>query len=206
MLPTLLTKLVNKRNQNGVFAKPRFNAVRFSLVAMLAMSLTACGFHLRGNIPLSDGLKNIYLSAPEGSFKDKLESRLTKLGATMAITPQAADAILDITQAQSNRTVGTLDERGKVNSYNINFNVSYMLKDIAGNAIRPNAKVKESRRYNFDPQAVIESESEEADLVEDMEDEVVLKILRKLATITDFDPNAVNKTPTEQKASEQSNE
>lgn len=199
MLPTLLTKLANKRSNRSVFTK----TVRFSLVALLALSLTACGFHLRGNIPLSDGLKNLYLSAPEGSFKDQLESRLIRLGATLAATPQAADAILNVTKAQSNRTVGTLDERGKVNSYNINFAVAYTLQDLAGNAIRPNANVRESRRYNFDPQAVLESESEEADLIEDMEDEAVLKIIRKLAAITDFDPNAVEKAPVEQKASEQ---
>lgn len=193
MLPTVSTAL----------AKQGQKTLRFLIVATLAVSLTACGFHLRGNIPLSEGLKNIYLSAPDGSFKDLLESRLTRLGATLAATPKAADAVLNVTKAQSNRTIGTLDERGKVNSYNINFEVAYSLADAAGKAIRPDAKVRESRRYNFDPQAVIESESEEADLIEDMEEEAVLKIIRKLAAITDFDPNAVSKPQAEQKATEQ---
>ncbi len=165
--------------------------VRLVAVFALAISLTACGFHLRGNIPLTDGLKNMYVNGPKGSFKDLLEKRLTKLGANLVSNPQGGDVVLSITSAESNRTIGTLDERGKVNSYNINFIVGYTLLDSAGNPIRPPASVVESRRYNFDPSAVIESESEEADLLEDMEEEAVLKVIRKLASITDFDPSKV---------------
>lgn len=165
--------------------------------------LSACGFHLRGNIPLSDGLKNMYVSAPKGSFKDLLIDRLEKLGVTIAETPAAADAILDIRKASSSRSVGTLDGIGKVSSYNIRFNVNYVLLDINESPIRPLKKLSDSRRYDFDPDQVVESESEEAELLEDIEQEVVLKIIRQLAAITDYDPNSLEKVPAEQKASAQ---
>ncbi len=161
-------------------------------VLVLALSVSACGFHLRGNIPLSDSIKNMYLSAPDGTFKDLLEDRLTSLGAQLAATPEAADIIVNVTSAQSSRTVGTLDEFGKVNSYNIRFRVKYEVLDLQGKAIRPAASLNESRRYDFDPVNVIESESEEADLLEDMEQEAVIKMIRKLAAITDYDPNQTN--------------
>jgi len=130
---------------------------------------------------------------PKGSFKDQLENRLTKLGATLATAPEAADVILNVTSAQSSRTVGTLDNRGKVNSYNVLFLVNYKLQDLAGANIRPPSTLRQSRRYDFIPEQVVQSESEEADLIEDMEEEAVLKMIRKLAAITDFDPNAVKK-------------
>ncbi len=166
-------------------------ASRLLMVAVLALTVSACGFHLRGNIPLSDGIKNMYVSAPDGSFKDLLEDRLTKLGATLAATPQAADVVLRVTSAQSSRTVGTLDERGKVNSYNVIFRVKYKLQDLAGGNVRPPATIRESRRYDFIPDQVVQSESEEAELIEDMEEEAVLKVIRKLASITDFEPSKV---------------
>ncbi len=166
-------------------------ATRWLTVFALSLVLSGCGFHLRGNIPLDDGIKNMYISAPDGNFKDLLEDRLTKLGAQLATAPGGADVILNVTGAQSSRTVGTLDDRGKVNSYNVVFTVNYQLLDQADNAIRPDATLRESRRYDFDPQNVIEAESEEADLLEDMEKEAVLKVIRKLAAITDFDPNKV---------------
>lgn len=179
--------------------KTKFQAViRVLAVAMLAVSVSACGFHLRGNIPLSDGIKNMYVSAPDGSFKDQLENRLSNLGATLAATPQAADVILNVTSAQSSRTVGTLDERGKVNSYNVLFQVNYRVQDLAGGDIRPASTIRESRRYDFIPEEVVQSESEEAELIEDMEEEAVLKLMRKLASITDFDPSTVKQPASEQ--------
>lgn len=198
---------MNYKNTKGVtmqIAKSTQHRIR-TLICMIliAVSLSACGFHLRGNIPLSDGIKNMYVNAPDGSFKDTLEDRLSKLGANLVKSPKAGDVILNVTKAQSGRSVGTLDERGKVNSYNLRFNVTYTLLDQNQKSIRPQKTIIESRRYNFDPEFVIESESEEAELIEDMEEESVLKLIRQLAAITNFDPSAVVEEPKEQKASDQ---
>jgi len=164
------------------------NIMRSALLLTLLASISACGFHLRGNIPLSDGVKNLYLSAPVGPFKDKLTNALRGAGANIAATEGGSDAILVVTDASSNRTVGTLDDRGKVNSYNLSFRVEYILSDPAGDAIRPVKTLVETRQYNFDPETVVETEAEEAELLESMEQEISLRILRQLSTITDYKP------------------
>lgn len=162
--------------------------VRSSLLLLLAMTITACGFHLRGNIPLSDGVKNMFVIAPDGSFKAQLEEVLTGAGATLATGQGGADVILIVTKAEPNRTVGTLDSLGKANSYNLNFRVTYSLEDQEGNKVRKVTKLKATRQYNFDPDRVIESEAEEAELLESMEEEVSLQMVRQLSSITDFEP------------------
>lgn len=166
----------------------RANAVSRISLLLLLLSLTACGFHLRGNIPLSDGIKNMFVAAPEGTFKDTLEEVLTNAGAQLATTRGSADVILNISSAVSNRTVGTIDNRGKASSYNLMFNVTYTLDDRDGNFIRETTNVSEIRRYNFDPDFVIESESEERELQESMEEDAVLRMVRQLSTITNFQP------------------
>jgi len=158
------------------------SASKLVLVFALGLTLTACGFHLRGNIPLSDSIKNMYIVAPD--FKDQLESVLLRAGAQLAPTKGAADVVLRVTDASSDRIVGTLDERGKANSYNLRFNVAYTLQDLEGLAIRPNTTVSENRRYDFNPEAVLESESEEAELLESMEQDAALRIVRQLSVIT----------------------
>ena len=168
-------------------------ALKVVLVTLLGLTVASCGFHLRGNIPLSDGIKNLSVTAPNGPFSDKLAKRLVNLGANL-VEPEVADAFLNIESVISNRDVGTLDERGKVNSYDVKLVARYTIEDAAGQAIRPKSVIRESRRYNFDPDTVIESESEEADLIEDMEDAAVLKLIRRLASITDFDPSKVKRT------------
>ena len=155
------------------------------VTVFLAVTLTACGFHLRGNIPLPDGIKNMHVTGPGGSFTDQLESILENAGGVMALSEGSADVILNIEDASFKRTVGTLDERGKANSYNLIFSVRYELQDPQGKQIRK-ASLVESRLYNFDPELVMESESEEADLLTDMEQDIALRMVRQLSSITNY--------------------
>lgn len=161
------------------------NLGNFALTLVLILSLSACGFHLRGNIPLPDGIKNMFVAAPAGSFKDQLELVLENGGAVIAANRGGADVVLKVTRAESSRSVGTLDERGKANSYDLEFEVKYRLLDPQGGEIRE-ATLRESRRYNFDPELVIESESEEADLLIDMETDIALRVVRQLSSVTNY--------------------
>lgn len=162
--------------------------MRSALLLVLATVITACGFHLRGNIPLSEGVKNMYVVAPAGSFKDQLQTVLTSAGAILASAEGGADVVLNVTQIDVDRTVGTLDSLGKANSYNLNFKVTYSLSDQEGNKVRKVTKLKATRQYNFDPELVIASESEEAELLKSMEQEVSLQVVRQLSSITNFEP------------------
>jgi len=168
------------------FENKMVHARHLIVVTLLAVSLSACGFHLRGNIPLSDGIKNMYVIAPEGTFKEQLEDILTKAGAQIADTKGGGDVVLKVTEADVDRTVGTLDERGKANSYKLRFKVTYALEDLEGQEIRGEKSVNENRRYDFNPEDVVASESEEAELLESMEQDAALSIVRQLATITDY--------------------
>ncbi len=161
---------------------------RTALLLTLAVSITACGFHLRGNIPLDEGIKNMFVLAPEGTFKDQLERIVSKAGAEVAGARSAADVVLNVSNASVKRTVGTLDERGKANSYNLVFSVTYSLDGLDGEKVRKVTSLTESRRYNFDPERVVESEAEEAELLESMEEEASLRIVRQLSTITGYQP------------------
>lgn len=162
--------------------------LRNTLLLAVFASLTACGFHLRGNIPLSEGIKNMFVIAPDGTFKDQLEEVLVKAGAEIAANQAGADVILNVVRADSQRKVGTLDERGKVSSYNFQFNVHYSLNDPDDEFIRVLTKLRESRRYDFNPELVLESESEEAELLSSMEQDIALRMVRQLSTITDYQP------------------
>lgn len=165
----------------------KLKLVRNALALLTVISLlSSCGFHLRGNIPLPEGIKNMFIDAPSGTFKDKLEEVVENGGAVMASSPKSADVVLKVTKASSNRVVGTLDERGKADSYTLYFSVSYVLTDAKGKQLR-DASLRESRQYNFDPELVIESESEEAELLSNMEEDIALRIVRQLSTVTDLD-------------------
>jgi LPS-assembly lipoprotein len=159
------------------------------IVAFLTVALSACGFHLRGNIPLPDGVKNMYITGPSGTFLDQLEDVLVNAGAVIASSEAGSDVLLSVIKVESKRSVGTLDQRGKVNSYNFELTVKYELLDPAGDVIR-DANLRETRRYDFRAEAVIESESEEAELLEDMEESIAFRVVRQLSSLTDYPHSA----------------
>jgi len=164
------------------------HVARLGAVLLLAISITACGFHLRGNIPLPKVIQNMYVQAPDGTFKDKLEEILSQAGANIAPSAIVADVIVNVIDASSSRNVGTLDERGKVDSYNLVFSVQYSLDDTNGKVVRKKATLRETRQYDFDPELVVESESEEDQLVSSMEEDVALRMVRQLSTVNYFTP------------------
>ena len=192
-----MTAHIIRNHQSSIFqqhiaqARAMFTAnraVQWLLLVCLSIALTGCGFHLRGNIPLSEEIKNMFVEAPDGTFKDKLEDILTNAGAQMSPSRDAADVVLVVKRADSSRSVGTLDERGLANSYDLAFKVTYQLLSTEGDVIRPNNRVRERRRFNFDPSLVVETETEERELQEDMEQDVALKIVRQLSTVTSREP------------------
>lgn len=154
-------------------------------VLFLTSVITACGFHLRGNIPLPESINNMFVNAENGPFKDQMEEVLLKAGVTIAPSVDAAEVQLNILESTVQRTVGTLDERGKANSYTLVYIVRYVLESPEGIPIRSGV-VNDRSQYDFDPDTILETESEEEELIVEMEESVALQIVRQLSTITNY--------------------
>lgn len=161
------------------------------LVSLCAFLLNACGFHLKGNLPLPESLNVLKLQVPKGEFKDALSDALVNAGGTLVESASSAEATLKIVDYSTKRQVGTLDDRGKANSYRVVLTVEYELLTPDGKLYR-NSTLRERRTYDYDPINVIQSEQEEMELIEAMDEEIALKVLRQLATMMDY-PNKPNK-------------
>ena len=166
---------------------------RCVFVIGLASSLASCGFHLRGSTPLPEALQTLHLDAREGPFRDQMQNILERVGARVLGEPNPNNVQLSIITSEVQRTVGTLDERGKANSYDLNYVVRYTLLAGDGSVLRESA-LSDRRRYDFDPDIVLETESEEEELIEDMEQSLALRIMRQLSTITSAQPTGVAPT------------
>ncbi|MEO0367458.1 MAG: LPS assembly lipoprotein LptE [Pseudomonadota bacterium] len=194
---------MNKNSPSHIgFDQPK-QLLNLLAMLLLAASLTACGFHLRGNIPLPENIQNMQIRAPEGTFKDELEDILVNAGANIVADRRSADVVLRVLKAESERDVGTLNERGLANSYDLTFTVRYELVGRGGTIVKEETRVKEQRRYDFDPTLVIETESEERALQEDMEQDVALKIVRQLSRATNYAEDADGEIPEVEDAEEE---
>ena len=83
------------------------------LLLLSAAVLSACGFHLRGKLPLADSIKVIAVESSDLGLRDSMVDALKGSGATVVVDPAVAKAVLDLHQVDFKRTVRTIDSRGK---------------------------------------------------------------------------------------------
>ncbi|MDG2089056.1 MAG: LPS assembly lipoprotein LptE [Arenicellaceae bacterium] len=159
------------------------------LVSVAIVSLASCGYRLRGQLPLAERINVLYIESRAGSFdvvdrfSELLSGGIEGTGAEIVTDPALAKAVLTIVEISFDRLVRTLDSRGKVNSYTLQYLVIYDLFDVSGDVISKGRALQELADFDFNPDLVIEKEEEEEAIRETMEDELVLRILRQLSTL-----------------------
>ena len=156
--------------------------MRLLLPLILSVSLTACGFHLRGQLPIPEEINVINVKSSERDLQSRLVDALSFSGATVVGSATDALAVLDLRNVRYDRTVRTIDDRGKVNGYTLQYIVNFTVVDADGDTLRESTVVTQ-RDFNFDPDLVLQAEIEEESLREDMLTDLTQQILRQISTI-----------------------
>jgi LPS-assembly lipoprotein len=169
------------------------------LVAALAGSVTACGFHLRGSggnytLPFA----SMYVGLPESSpLAIELKRNIRVNGSTtVANDPQSADAAIEvITDPEKTRSksILSLNSAGRVSEYLLSYNIVFRVKDKAGTELLGPTQITLTRSITFSETQLLAKEQEEAQLYRDMQKDLVQQMMRRMAAIKPSRPNA---TPT----------
>lgn len=163
---------------------------RLPVILLTCAALSACGFHLRGKLPLAESIKVITVKSEETNetqLRQRVEDALKFAGATVVSDPAIASATLDLHKVEFKRTVRTIDTRGKATGYTLEYIVRFKVVAADGSELRDSRPISIRRDFNFDPNQVLQKEDEERELKEDMEKELSQQILRQLSTITALD-------------------
>ena len=159
---------------------------RAGAALLLATTLTACGFHLRGadgayNMPFS----SIYLGFPDTSPLGNELKRNLRAGdrVVIASTPQAAQARFEVVSEARNQTILSLNNLGRVREYLLSYTVVFQVRDTAGNLLLAPTEITLKRNLAFSEQAVLAKEGEAELLYRDMQSDLVQQIMRRLAAL-----------------------
>ena len=158
-------------------------SMRLILTLAICASLSACGFHLRGKLPIPDSINVIAVKSDDKALRRLLVDALSFSGATVVQSEADALALLDLRKVKYDRQVRTIDERGKVTGYILEYRVNFVVTSASGDSLRESTVVTR-RDFNFDPDLVLQAEIEEESLRHDMLTDLTQQILRQMATIT----------------------
>jgi LPS-assembly lipoprotein len=159
-------------------------ARRTWLVVLLGAVLVAgCGFHLRGKVDLAPSLLEPYIRGPDPDINDLLADALEFSDARPVADESIASSVIDMYFARFARDVRTLDSRGLATGYVLRYRVEFRVVDADGEVLLPDAVIDMRRNFNYDANEVLQKEDEEEFIREDMQREIVQRMLRMLASI-----------------------
>ena len=154
-----------------------------TFLLLMALTLAACGFHLRGS-NLKDvqfAFKSLYLKAPgETPFVVDLRRVLKSNNIELLPVADKADLVLEVVSEQTTKQILSLSGAGRVKEYQLFYRVSLRAYDNQQNDWLPAEEISLSRILPYDDEQVLAKEQEEAALYKDMRVDAVSQAVRRL--------------------------
>lgn len=160
---------------------------RIGLIVLgLVLVVTAgCGFHLRGEADLPDSIKTLFIQGVDlyqgrgRALKEGLENN----SVTVMSEYNAGHAVMTITENIQERRVLSVGGDAKVSEYELYGAMRFSISDGQGKALISQQLVESRRDYQFDQTQVLSADEEERLLREQMDQQLVQAVLRRLSAL-----------------------
>jgi LPS-assembly lipoprotein len=149
------------------------------LLLLLALSLSACDFHLRGHNLQGAGFpfSSVYLKfATPSPFVADLQNSLELYKIQLTATAAEADLTLEVVSEASGRQILALSGAGQVREFQLSYRVSLRAYDWL-----PADEISLQRSLTYDDAQILAKEQEEALLYRDMRSDAVQQVIRRLS-------------------------
>ena len=150
------------------------------LTILLALTLTGCGFQLRGKLALP--FETLYVEG--GAVADDLKRALAHGSrARIVATAGDAEALLQITGEGREKRILSLSAVGRVREYLLVYRVTFRVADRQGRPMLAEQQIELRRDMTFDDAFVLAKAEEEEKLYRDMQADAVAQIVRRLNAV-----------------------
>jgi LPS-assembly lipoprotein len=162
----------------------RFELFRFSIVGLLLLALSACGWHLQGTtrLPASVGVTYIDTQDEYSDFNRALRDGLTAAGVRLAPDAHTATAIVKVIKEATGQRVLSVSARNTPEEYEVFYQVEYSVSNSTSELITPQ-KIELTRDYSFDESAVLAKQREQSVLREALARDLAAQVVRRMATL-----------------------
>ncbi|OGS91194.1 MAG: hypothetical protein A2Z95_01665 [Gallionellales bacterium GWA2_60_18] len=152
-----------------------------TFILLMSLLLTACGFHLRGQVGMP--FETLYLQStnPNSALAVELRRNLQANNVKLTDKAEQADVVLDIVSERDDKQILTLGGSGRVTEYQLYYRVSLRAYDNQRQDWVPAEEVVIRRDYSYDDTQILAKEQEETMLYQNMHSDMVQQIMRRLS-------------------------
>ena len=155
---------------------------RLPLLFAVTLALTACGFHMRGEVILPSGLQRVHvqIADPFSPLKRDLEAALRRGGAKIEENTGTDVADVTISAVSIGPVARSVGANAYVNEFSMVYHVELQITDAANKVLIPKQVIEHSREFTFDQTQAIGTTAEQDEIKKEMERDMVQAIVRKV--------------------------
>ncbi len=146
------------------------------------LSMTACGFRLRGSVEVPDVLQKTHITGI-GEFSElhqELKRVLQSSGSEVLRQAQNAKSIITISGENFRRRVLSVDALGRASEYELIYRYYFKISEADGSVIIKNQEISLIRDFQFDPNNVLATDAQEAQIRTNMVKFSVRQMMRRV--------------------------
>jgi len=152
------------------------------LMVMIALLLLiSCDYHLRKAVKLPADSQGILLQNASFQLKSQMQNKLQAMGESLRTTPEPNTVIISVTLENINRRVLSLSSTGRVNEYELYYQLSFNLLDAIGQPIINEQTIEINRDYFNNQQNILGKNNEEQRIRNEIYHQAIQLIFNRLA-------------------------
>lgn len=157
--------------------------MRGLLIVLFAALLTACGFQLRGSYSLP--WETLYIGLPENDevYRQLKRGIETSTATRIVDNPKQAQASLIVLHNDHGKSILSISAKARVREVQLTRSFVYRLQDAAGKELAPTGNIISQRDMSFHEGLTLAKEAEEAQILREMQSDMVQQLLRRLAAV-----------------------
>ncbi len=137
-------------------------------IFIMALLLSACGYHLRGAFQLPENMKSVYIEGASPQLREQFNQVIKSSSAKLANSRSGAGIVIKIFDENFNRRVLSLSSRGKTNEFELFYRLDYELANAGDASLMARQPVEVRREYYNDQQFMIAKDNEETVIRKEM--------------------------------------
>ncbi|GGK07351.1 LPS-assembly lipoprotein LptE [Luteimonas terricola] len=158
---------------------------RLALPALLALLLSACGFHLREPLRLPADLAGVQVVArnPYSPLAQSLTRSLERAGFEVPDSRREGTAVLRVLSERWDSQPISVDQFGRAQEFTLRYAAVFTFEGVDGEELVPEQVIELSRDYVSLPNNSTGSESEREMLSRELQRDMAAAVLRRIDTV-----------------------
>ena len=153
-------------------------------IAICALLLTGCGFHLQGKQPLPASFANTYIDTKDEQtdFVQGMRKALISSGYKVIRTKGSSGATISVHEDELTEKILSVSARNIPTEYELTYRVKFSVVS-EGKTLIDQEEVATTRDFSFDETQLLAKEREKEILREGLAQDLVALVMRRLAAL-----------------------